>query len=106
MVDPGSGSHRLPEEWVHGEKELAELPNKAKKRQLPFDGIKMRELHLSVMHPGTIGESGDQAPRLANGHYLIAAIVQQDDERGMNVLEVIHRRQSGEPLLHDGRQVM
>jgi hypothetical protein len=38
-----SRSHRLPEQWVHGEKELAELPNQAKQRQLPFDRIQMLE---------------------------------------------------------------
>ena len=89
-----SRSHRLPEHWVNGEKELAEFPNKAKQWQLPFDRIKMRELHLGVMHPGMSGESGAQAPRLANRDHLISAIVQQDDERGMNVLEVIHRREA------------
>jgi hypothetical protein len=52
----------------------------------------MRELHLGVMDPGATGESGKQAPRLANGDHLIPAIVQQDDERGMNVLQLIHWR--------------
>lgn len=34
-----SRSHRLPEQWVHGAKELAELPNKAKHWQLSFEWI-------------------------------------------------------------------
>ena len=36
---------------VHGEKELAKFPNKAKQRQLPFNRIQMLELHLGVMNP-------------------------------------------------------
>ena len=66
----------------------------------------MLEQHLGVMHPGMSGESGAQTPRLANGDHLIPAIVQQDDERGMNILQIIHRRQGGQALLHDGRQAM
>src|SRR5205085_5649792 len=85
-----SRSHRLPEQWVHGAKELAKLPHKANQWQLPFDRIQMLEQHLGVMHPGMSGESGAQTPRLANGDHLIAAIVQQDDERSMNILQVIH----------------
>ncbi|HEY6406366.1 MAG TPA: hypothetical protein VIY29_02745, partial [Ktedonobacteraceae bacterium] len=93
-----SRSHRLPEQWVHGEKELAELPNQAKQWQLPFDRIQMLEQHLGVMHPGMAGQSGAQVPRLANGDHLIPAIVQQDDERGMNILQILQRRQGGQAL--------
>jgi len=101
-----SRSHRLPEHWVHAEKELAELANKAKQWELRFDRIQMLELHLSVMYPVMSGESRVQTPRLADWDNLIPAIMQQDDERGMNILQAIHRRQGSETLSYDGRQAM
>jgi hypothetical protein len=71
---------------------------------VPFDRIQMLELHLGVLHPGMSSESGTQAPRLANRDDLISAIVQQDDERGMNIFQIIDRGQGGKALLHGERQ--
>ena len=96
----------MPEHWVHSAKKLAELPKKAKKWQLRFDHIQMLELHLGEMYIAMSGESRVQAPGLADRDNPIPAIVQQDDERGMNIFQVIHRSHGGEARLHDGRQVM
>src|SRR5579859_1782624 len=94
-----SRSHRLPKHRVNGEEELAKLTHKAKQWQLPFNWIKVLEQHLGVMHLGMSGESGAQVPRLANRNHLISAIVQQDDKRCMNILQVIQRRKSSEMFL-------
>src|SRR5579872_4996479 len=84
-----SRSHRLPEHWVHSQEELAKLPHKAKQRQMPLDRVQVLEPHFGVMYPGMSSEGRTQPPRLANRNHLISAIVQQDDERSLNILEVI-----------------
>jgi len=71
-----SQSDRLPEHWVDGQKELAQLPNEANQGQFPFDRIQMGELHLGVMQPGVAGQGSIQSPGLTNGDHLITLIVQ------------------------------
>lgn len=90
-----SRSHSLSKHGIHGEKELAELPNKAKQWQPPFGRIKVLEQELGVMNLSVSGESGLQAPGFAHRDNRIAAIVQKDHERGMNIFQVIHWRYGG-----------
>jgi len=57
----------LLKDGIHGEKELAELPNQAHQWEPPFDWIQVLEQHLGGMHPSTPGESGQQTPGFATG---------------------------------------
>ena len=62
-----SRSHRLLKDGIHGEKELAELPNQAHQWQPPVDWIQVLEEHLGGMHPGASGESREQTPGSPTG---------------------------------------
>jgi len=59
---------------------------------------------LGVTHPAPPGERVPQAPRLAHRNYRVVAIVQQHDERRVQVRQVMQRRQCGKALLErDGQ---